>query len=74
MDDSVFRAPRSGGRLRYGSLDDITSLDAHIGSSPAYDTFFHLFDRLTEYDLQQKPQPMLSEQWDIEDVELPARA
>jgi peptide/nickel transport system substrate-binding protein len=56
--------PTSGGRLRYGSLDDITSLDAHIGSSPAYDTFFHLFDRLTEYDLQQKPQPMLAEQWD----------
>jgi peptide/nickel transport system substrate-binding protein len=57
--------PRSGGRLRYGSLDDITSLDGHIGSSPAYDTFFNLFDRLTEYDLQQKPQPMLAESWDI---------
>ncbi len=57
--------PRSGGRLRYGSLDDITSLDGHIGSSPAYDTLFHVYDRLTEYDLQQKPQPLLAEQWEI---------
>src|SRR5580765_7728598 len=57
--------PRTGGRLRYGSLDDITSLDGHIGSSPAYDTLFHVYDRLTEYDLQQKPRPMLAEQWDI---------
>jgi peptide/nickel transport system substrate-binding protein len=57
--------PRSGGRLRYGSLDDITSLDGHIGSSPAYDTLFHVYDRLTEYDLQQHPRPVLAEQWDI---------
>jgi peptide/nickel transport system substrate-binding protein len=57
--------PRLGGKLRYGSLDDITSLNGHQTSSVQYDTLYHVFDRLTEYDLKQQPQPMLAEQWDV---------
>ncbi|MBV8086530.1 MAG: ABC transporter substrate-binding protein [Chloroflexi bacterium] len=58
-------APKLGGNVRYGSLDDITSIDGHVTSSPGYDVLYPIFDRLTEYDLKQKPQPQLAESWDI---------
>ncbi|HEU0168325.1 MAG TPA: ABC transporter substrate-binding protein, partial [Chloroflexota bacterium] len=57
--------PKLGGKVRYGSLDDITSIDGHVTSSPGYDVVYAIFDRLTEYDLKQKPQPQLAESWDI---------
>jgi peptide/nickel transport system substrate-binding protein len=59
--------PKIGGRLRYGSLEDISSVDGHMGASVAQDTLWHVFDRLTQYDLQQQPQPQLAEAWDISD-------
>jgi peptide/nickel transport system substrate-binding protein len=58
--------PRRGGTIVYGGLDDITAVDGHVTSSPAYDTLFQVFDRLTEYDpTNQQPQPRLAESWDI---------
>jgi peptide/nickel transport system substrate-binding protein len=57
--------PNTGGTLNYGGLDDITNLDGHVGSNPALDILFQCFDRLTEYDLSQQPQPRLAESWDI---------
>jgi peptide/nickel transport system substrate-binding protein len=57
--------PRSGGTIVYGGLDDITAVDGHVTSSPAYDTLYQVFDRLAEYDIHQQPQPRLAESWDI---------
>src|SRR5579864_3094267 len=62
---SLTPQPRTGGTVRYAGLDDITSLDAHKGSSPAFDTMYQVFDRLTEYDLNVQPQPRLAESWDF---------
>lgn len=62
---SAAQQPKTGGTIKYAGLDDITSVDAHKGSSPAFDTMYQLFDRLTEYDLQLQPQPRLAESWDF---------
>ncbi|MDE3077086.1 MAG: hypothetical protein KGJ86_16850, partial [Chloroflexota bacterium] len=57
--------PKTGGTLTYGGLDDITNLDGHVGSNPALDILFQVFDRLTEYDLKRQPQPRLAESWEV---------
>jgi peptide/nickel transport system substrate-binding protein len=62
---SAPQQPKTGGTIHYAGLDDITSLDGHKSSSPAFDTMFQVFDRLTEYDLKLQPQPRLAESWDF---------
>jgi peptide/nickel transport system substrate-binding protein len=62
---SAPQQPKTGGTIHYAGLDDITSVDAHRSSSPAFDTMYQIFDRLTEYDLKLQPQPRLAETWDF---------
>ncbi|HEX8966933.1 MAG TPA: ABC transporter substrate-binding protein [Chloroflexota bacterium] len=54
--------PRSGGTLRFGASDDVNRLDAHFRLG---DVYYSVYDRLTQYDLENKVQPMLAESWDI---------
>jgi peptide/nickel transport system substrate-binding protein len=54
--------PKPGGTLRYGSANDVNRLDPHFRLG---DVYYTVYDRLTEYDLHQTPQPMLAESWDI---------
>lgn len=55
--------PKVGGTLRVGQVGDIARLDGQLVN--AIDTTWMAFDRLTTYDQQLKPQPMLAESWDI---------
>ena len=56
--------PRSGGTLRQGVALEVVSLDPmlKVGNDFAW---IGVYDRLTVYDDQLKPQPMLAESWDI---------
>ena len=54
--------PRSGGTLRYGSNADQNRLDPHFRLG---DVYYSVYDRLTEYDINHVPQPMLAETWGI---------
>lgn len=56
--------PRSGGTLRLGMAGDLTSLDGHLIIPGGFDTIWTVYDTLTQYDRQLKPQPMLAESWD----------
>jgi peptide/nickel transport system substrate-binding protein len=58
-------APRSGGTLRMGQPFELSSLDGHLGFTGAADTLGQVFDRLTEYDDNLKPQPRLAESWEF---------
>ncbi len=60
-------APRSGGTLRVAISTEPASLDGHLYAAGRFDTTWLIYDRLTEYDLNLKPQPMLAESWDISD-------
>jgi peptide/nickel transport system substrate-binding protein len=44
---------------------DPPSLDGHVINPNAYDGLWQAFDRLTAYDAQLNPQPMLAESWDV---------
>jgi len=57
--------PRSGGTLRVAIMGDPASLDGHLFAAGRFDTTWLIYDRLTEYDLNVKPQPRLAESWDI---------
>ena len=57
--------PRRGGTLRHAQTADVASLDPHLTTTASAETTFLVFDRLTAYDLNMKPQPMLAESWDI---------
>ena len=57
--------PKSGGTLRVAISADPASLDGHLYAAGRFDTTWLIYDRLTEYDLNLKPQPMLAESWDI---------
>jgi peptide/nickel transport system substrate-binding protein len=57
--------PRSGGTLRVAISADPASLDGHLYAAGRFDTTWLIYDRLTEYDLNLKPQPMLAESWDV---------
>jgi peptide/nickel transport system substrate-binding protein len=57
-------APRSGGTLRVGQAINIVSLEPHFYGTGTTDNVYLAYDRLTSYDLQRKPQPMLAESWD----------
>jgi peptide/nickel transport system substrate-binding protein len=59
-------APRTGGTLKQGYFMDIVNLDPQykVGNDV---TWIGVYDRLTAYDSQLKPQPMLAESWDTDD-------
>ena len=58
-------APKSGGTLRVAISADPASLDGHLYAAGRFDTTWLIYDRLTEYDLNLKPQPLLAESWDV---------
>ena len=58
-------APKTGGTLRVAIGADPASLDGHLYAAGRFDTTWLIYDRLTEYDLNLKPQPMLAESWDV---------
>jgi peptide/nickel transport system substrate-binding protein len=58
-------APKPGGALRFGMLSDLTSLEPHVFITDHTDTIWQVWDRLTEYDTNLKPQPMLAKSWEI---------
>ena len=55
--------PKRGGTLRIGVAGDVARLDGQLYSS--INTTWMSFDRLTAYDAQLKPQPMLAESWEL---------
>src|SRR5216683_74669 len=57
--------PKTGGTLRVAIGGDPASLDGHLYAAGRFDTTWLIYDRLTEYDLNLKPQPMLAESWDV---------
>jgi len=57
--------PKSGGTLRVAISGDPASLDGHLYAAGRFDTTWLIYDRLTEYDVNLKPQPMLAESWDV---------
>jgi peptide/nickel transport system substrate-binding protein len=56
---------KTGGTLRHAQTADVASLDPHLSTSASADTVYVVFDRLTAYDVDRRPQPMLAESWDI---------
>jgi peptide/nickel transport system substrate-binding protein len=56
---------KTGGTLRTGLLADISSLDGHLLQGPDNNTTWLALDRLTQYNDQLQPQPMLAESWDV---------
>ncbi len=57
--------PRAGGTLRHAIPADVTNLEPSTFTPSAMETTWLVFDRLTIYDLNLKPQPMLAESWDL---------
>jgi peptide/nickel transport system substrate-binding protein len=55
--------PARGGLLRVGIIQDAARLDGQLVS--AIDATWAPFDRLTAYDQNLKPQPMLAESWEF---------
>jgi peptide/nickel transport system substrate-binding protein len=56
--------PRSGGTLRHATTADVATLDPYLVTTNGMETSWLVFDRLTAYDANLKPQPMLAESWD----------
>ncbi|MBV9578484.1 MAG: hypothetical protein JO057_07845 [Chloroflexi bacterium] len=54
--------PVAGGTIRYGAQMDVDRLDPHFRTA---DVYYGVYDRLTQYDIDHNPQPMLAESWDI---------
>ena len=57
--------PRAGGVLRMATASEPDTLDGHRIYAPTQGSVFQLYDTLTAYDDQRKPQPMLAESWDV---------
>jgi peptide/nickel transport system substrate-binding protein len=57
--------PKSGGTLRIVTNSDLSTLNPYTISPVSFDTMWTVFDPLTRYDTQLKPQPMLAESWDL---------
>jgi peptide/nickel transport system substrate-binding protein len=57
--------PKSGGTLRVVTNSDLSTLNPYTISPVSFDTMWTVFDPLTRYDTQLKPQPMLAESWDL---------
>jgi peptide/nickel transport system substrate-binding protein len=57
--------PRSGGKLRFAMATDLDQGVEAARLGNAYTpSVFMLFDTLTAYDAQRKPQPLLAESWE----------
>jgi len=57
--------PKLGGTLRYAQTASPVSIDGNSIAGGGSETAWLVFDRLTSYDLNLKPQPMLAESWEI---------
>jgi peptide/nickel transport system substrate-binding protein len=57
--------PKTGGTLRMGMVGDLTQLEGQLIIPGALDTLWQIYDRLTAYDDQLQPQPMLAERWEV---------
>jgi peptide/nickel transport system substrate-binding protein len=57
--------PKPGGTLRMGFAGNLANLDGHLITAANYDTIYMVYDRLTEYDADLKPQPRLAESWEL---------
>jgi peptide/nickel transport system substrate-binding protein len=57
--------PKLGGTLRYAQASSPVSIDGNSIAGGGSETGWLVFDRLTTYDLNRNPQPMLAESWDI---------
>ena len=49
----------------YSIQADLSSIDGHVRTPGVMDSLWLAFDRLTQYDGQLQPQPMLAESWDL---------
>jgi peptide/nickel transport system substrate-binding protein len=58
-------APKPGGTLRIGQIGDIVNLEPHFNQGTTSENTWLSYDRLTAYDLNFTPQPMLAESWDL---------
>jgi peptide/nickel transport system substrate-binding protein len=58
-------AAKTGGMLHIGQVGDLGNLDGHFYNVPQFYTIYTAYDRLTRYDDQQRPQPMLAESWEL---------
>jgi peptide/nickel transport system substrate-binding protein len=57
--------PKSGGTLRFAQTANPVSIDGNSIAGGGNETAWLVFDRLTTYDVNRQPQPMLAESWDI---------
>ena len=58
--------PKSGGTLKIGRSDDITTLDGMFFQSNTLGTTYGtVYERLVDYDNQLQAQPMLAEAWEF---------
>jgi peptide/nickel transport system substrate-binding protein len=58
-------APKTGGKLRFAMATDLDQGVEAARLGNAYTpSVFMMFDTLTAYDAQRKPQPLLAESWD----------
>jgi peptide/nickel transport system substrate-binding protein len=55
--------PKSGGMLRQGYVGDLIGLEAHTRSGN--DGLWYTFDRMTAYNDDFQPTPMLAESWEV---------
>jgi peptide/nickel transport system substrate-binding protein len=57
--------PKSGGVGRHAISADVATLDGHTRTGSSVDTNWLIYDRLTAYDSNLKPGPMLAESWEL---------
>jgi peptide/nickel transport system substrate-binding protein len=58
-------AAKRGGVLRVGVPSDIVSLEGIVRGGTPFESTWLIYDRLIKYDLQNRPQPLLAESWDL---------
>src|SRR5262249_20101405 len=58
-------APKSGGTLRFGQVGDIVNLEPQFNQNTTSENTWLAYDRLTAYDTNWTPRPMLAETWDL---------
>jgi peptide/nickel transport system substrate-binding protein len=56
---------KPGGTLRIGAVGDVANLDGHSWGPKNGFSIFMIFDLLTNYDQNLKPQPELADSWDF---------
>ena len=58
-------APKRGGQLKVGVSGELSNFEPTIQLQPNIPLLFNLFDTLTQYDKQMKPQPYLATSWEF---------